>query len=100
MTVRRMIEELVKYPMDYQVVDTEGSSIMYIRYGVNAVLLEPKTQINKKGWLEDFLQEAMDSGASDDDVAQELKEQGFTIDDLKEYREDVYEWAMQTNVDW
>jgi len=96
MTVKEMIKQLKRYPTYYQVVDTEGSPIMYmVCRCANAVTLEPKTQIDKKSWLDDFLQEALNSTMSDDDVAQELKDQGFTLDDLKEYRQDTYEWAKQ-----
>ena len=101
MTVREMIKNLVSYPMDWQVVDTDGSPIMFMcckRDG--QVGLEPKSQLDVESWLDEFFEQAKADNMSDNDAAQELKDQGFTINDLYDYRQDVYEWAIQTDVDW
>ena len=103
MTVREMIKQLVMYPMDSQVLDTDGSPIMCMVFHnreTNDVRLEPKSQIDVDEWLDDFFRNAMECNQSDNDVAQELKDAGFTIDDLRNYKRDIYEWAMQTDVDW
>ena len=98
MTVREMIRQLVRYPMESQVVDTDGSPIMFMVFHNrenDAVRLEPKSQIDIDSWLNDFFEQATEENESDRDACEELKEQGFTLDDLREYREDTYEWAKQ-----
>ena len=108
MTVRDMISQLVLYDMDAQVVDSFGDPIMYMAYAKpnkfvtskNCVRLEPKSQVDRDEWLTDFINEAMDSDMSDYDSCLELKDQGWTLEDLREYSQDVYEFAINSGVDW
>ncbi len=96
MTVRRMIKQLLDYPMDSQVVDTDCSPIMYMlfhnRKG-NAVRLEPKSQIDVDAEIEAILKEGIECAELDRDTYEELKERGFTLDDLRAYNYDTYMWA-------
>lgn len=101
MTVKMLIEQLLQYPMTDQVCDTEGDIIMYaVGKRDNKVYLEPKGQIDLTSELDAFFEQAEEYNMSDNDAAQELKDRGFTINDLYDYRQDVYEWAIQTDVDW
>lgn len=103
MTVREMIRQLIMYPMDSQVVDTQGSPIMYMRFYSREndnVRLEPMSQIDKSEWLNDFFDHIDAGSMSDLDVCQELKDQGFTLEDLRNYRQDTYEYAINTGFDW
>ena len=98
MTVRKMIQQLVMYPMDSQVVDTDGSPIMFMCFHSRedeSIRLEPKSQIDVNEWLNDFFQDAEESLMSDRDALDELMEQGYTLEDLRNYREDTYEWAKR-----
>lgn len=102
MTVKMLIHQLLDYPMDTQVVDTDGSPIMYSVYAPNKwtanreiVRLEPKSQIDINEWLYDYIQQAIDSGMSDQDFVDELKEQGFTLEDIRSYREDTYQFCKK-----
>jgi hypothetical protein len=98
-----LVKQLMNYDMDAQVVDTFGSPIMYSVYAhpnkfvtaTDCVRLEPKSQIDKEEWLRDFFIDAVNSCMSDRDVCDELKEQGWTLEDMKDYRQDTYEWALQ-----
>ena len=104
MTVGEMIRQLTRYSMETQVVDTDGSPIMWMFYArpshqvdVNqggVVKLEPKSHIDIDEELETTFTHYIDDGYSDIDAIEELKERGFTLDDLKAYREDTYEWAI------
>ena len=104
MTVRNMIEQLVKYDMDVQVVDTYGSPIMWMVYArpnkwtnptnKDVVRLEPKSQMDINEELHATFEHYIDEGISDIDAIDELKERGFTLDDLKSYSEDTYKWAI------
>lgn len=102
MTVEMMIKQLKEYPMDSQVCDTYDSPIIWMgsRGTSNMVYLEPKDQTDIDVELEARFAEAMLTNASDNDVAQEIKDLGITLDDLRSYREDAYQWAKQTDVDW
>ena len=103
MTVREMIRQLVMYPMDSQVLDTEGSPIMYMQFHSREnddVRLEPKSQIDLHSWLDDFFEQAKEENMNDIAACEELQKYGITIDDLHEYSEEVYKWAMVTEVDW
>lgn len=97
MTVRNMIQQLIMFPMDAQVVDTEGSPIIYMVYHnrdkSSPVRLEPKSQIDTDEWLDDFFEVKIDENDSDIDVLNELIEQGFTAVDLCVYNPSTYEWA-------
>lgn len=98
MTVRKMIQQLVMYPMDSQVVDTNGSPIMFMRFHSwedESIRLEPKSQIDVNEWLNDFFQDTEESLTSDRDALDELMEQGYTLEDLRNYRKDTYEWAKR-----
>ena len=94
MTVRMMIKQLMDYPMDWQVVDTEGSPIMYsvTKYD-NKVYLEPKSQMDINNELYELIETAMEIAQSDIDTLEDLIERGYTLEDLKEYSESTYEWA-------
>lgn len=95
MTVRDMIRQLVMYPMDYQVVDTEKSPIMFMKAGREPmVILEPKSQTDIHEWLHDYFRQCIEDGRLDMDAWDELKDQGFTLEDMKNYREDTYKWAL------
>lgn len=99
MTIRMLIKELLIYPnLDAQVVDTDGSPIMYTLYHSpresDAVRLEPKCQMDTHEGLDAFFNEALEDGRSDRDVLDELFEIGYTLNDLKDYREDTYQWAL------
>lgn len=104
MTIRRLIKQLLSYPnLDAQVVDTEGNPIMWSRYfsrDNDDVKLEPKSEMDIEAELDNFFEEVKHSTMSDNDVAQELKDMGYTLEDLREYNTDVYSWALLTNVEW
>ena len=94
-----LIKELLIYPnLDAQVVDTDGSPIMYTLYHSpresDAVRLEPKCQMDIQEELDAFFNEALEDGRSDRDALDELFERGYTLDDLRNYREDTYQWAL------
>ena len=97
MTVRRMIKQLIDYPMDAQVVDTWGDPIMFMLYHNHdknsPIRLEPKNQTDIVSWLDDFFEVKTNENDSDIDVLNELIEQGFTADDLRDYNPSTYEWA-------
>lgn len=98
MTVRDMIRELIMYPMDYQVVDTDGSPIMYMLFHdphSKKVRLEPKAQIDVDSWLEDYFNECMETAPTDIDAVTELLDAGFDLDDVRDYSEDSYEWMKR-----
>lgn len=107
MTVREMIKQLINYDMDAQVVDTFGDPIMYTAAKPNkfvdiknCVRLEPKSQVDKEEWLHDYFKNCIEVGMSDYDICQDLAEQGWTLEDLKNYRKDTYEWALRSGFDW
>ena len=97
MTVRNMIQQLINFPMDTQVVDTYGSPIMYMLYHNrdknSPVRLESKSQMDVDSWLDDFFETKTNENDSDIDVFNELIEQGFTANDLYLYNSSTYEWA-------
>ena len=98
MTVRSMIKQLADYPMDYQVVDTDGSPIMFMFFhnrGIKAVRLEPKSQMDVESELDALFEIAHEEGWSDYETVDELVERGYTLEDLKEYRQDTYLWAKK-----
>ena len=98
MTVRMMIKQLLNYPMDSQVVDTDGSPIMYMLFHSredDSVRLEPKSQMDVDAELEVLFETACESGESDRDTYDELIERGFTLRDLKDYKYDTYLWAKR-----
>ncbi len=99
MTIRMLIKELLIYPnLDAQVVDTDGSPIMYTQYHSaresDNVRLEPKSQMDTYEELDALFANALEEGRGDRDVLDELFERGYTLDDLKDYREDTYQWAL------
>ena len=99
MTIRNLIKELLTYPnLDAQVVDTDGSNIMYTLYHdpreSDNVRLEPKCQMDITAELDAFKEHMLETGMSDRDALHELFERGYTLEDLKEYRQDTYEWAL------
>lgn len=98
MTVRMMIRQLLDYPMDSQVVDTNGSPIMYMLFNSredDSVRLEPKDQMNVDAELEVLFQTATEEAWSDYETYDELIERGYTLRDLKDYRNDTYLWAKK-----
>lgn len=101
MIVKELIKQLMDYPMDAQVVLDDNDPIMYCVYARNAwmnkeaVRLEPKSQMDINTELDAYFEQAVDSGMSDYDTWEDLKERGYTLDDLKNYREDSYEWARK-----
>lgn len=100
MTVRRLIQQLLNYPnLDAQVLDTDGSPIMYSLYHSREtgddIRLEPKAQMDIDAELDAYFKQATDTDMSDRDTCDELKEMGYTLDDLRCYRQDTYEWALQ-----
>lgn len=104
MIVRELIKQLMDYPMDAQVIFSDNDPVMYSVYARNAwmdkeaVRLEPKSQICIDSWLDDYFEQAIDSGMSDYDTWEELKKQGFTLDDMRKYKEDTYEWARKVEL--
>jgi hypothetical protein len=44
--------------------------------------------------LDAFQNHMLETGMSDRDALDELFEKGYTLEDLKEYRQDTYEWAL------
>lgn len=102
MTVARLIKQLTDYPMDAQVCDTNGSPILWMcnRNEGNKVYLEAIADTDIDEELNAFCEEMKNCGISDNDAVEELKEMGYTLDDLKKYSEATYEWAKQTDVDW
>ena len=100
MTIRRLVQQLLTYPnLDAQVLDTDGSPIMYSLYHSretgDAVRLEPKCQMDIDAELDAFFEAQSKTDASDRDTCDDLKEMGYTLKDLKDYRQDTYEWALQ-----
>lgn len=98
MTVRSMIKQLADYPMDYQVVDTDGSPIMYMFFhnrGSKAVRLKSKSQMDVESELDALFEIAQAEAWSDYETVDELVERGYTLKDLKEYKQDTYEWAKR-----
>ena len=100
MTIRKLIANLLEYPnLDAQVVDTDGSPIMFTLYhnpnGGAKVRLGPKSQIDISAELEAFLEQESETSNSDRDTCDALKEMGYTLEDLRNYREDTYQWALQ-----
>ena len=98
MTVRSMIKQLADYPMDYQVVDTNGSPIMYMLFHdreSKAVRLEPKSQMHVKEELDALFETALEEGWGDYETVDELVEKGYTLEDLKEYSQDTYLWVKR-----
>lgn len=100
MTVRMLIKQLMDYDMNAQVVDTDGSPIMYMVYNrpnkwvdKDVVRLEPKSQMDVNAELDAYFDSDECFSMSDIDVLEDLKERGYTLDDLKEYSESTYEWA-------
>jgi len=95
MTVAEMIRQLTRYPMDWQVTDYENSPIMFMMCTrKDEVRLKPKRKFDLKEWLDDFFEEAKKSAMSDNEVLEELIEQGITFEDLKAYNPSVASWAM------
>lgn len=98
MTVRMMIKQLLNYPMDSQVLDTDGSPIMYMCFHSREnddIRLEPKSQMDVDAELDAMFQNATECGDTDRDTYDELIERGFTLRDLKDYNYDTYQWALQ-----
>lgn len=103
MTVRSMIKLLSDYPMDYQVVDTNGSPIMYMLFHdreSKAVRLEPKSQMDINEELDALFDNALEESLGDKETLDELLERGYTLEDLKEYKEDTYNWALSAIADY
>lgn len=96
MTVRSMIKLLADYPMDYQVVDTNGSPIMYMLFHdrkSKAVRLEPKSQMDVESELDALFKAAQEEAWGDKETLDELFERGYTLNDIKQYNIDSYNWA-------
>ena len=99
-----LIRELIDYPMDAQVVDTDGSPIMYSVYAKptkwvtnkNTVRLEPKSQMDIDTELDAYFDSDDCFSMSDIDVLEDLKERGYTLDDLKWHDKSTAEWAART----
>lgn len=99
MTIRNLIKELLTYPnLDAQILDIHGCQIMNSRYfeprTTDDICLIPKSEINIKEALDKYNEEMIDCAMSDKDALDELFDRGFTLKDLKEYRQDTYEWAL------
>lgn len=102
MTVRTMIKQLLNYPMDSQVVDTDGSPIMYMLFHdrkSEAVRLEPKSQMDIDAELDDLFDTAREEAWGDYETYDELIDRGYTLRDLKDYKYDTYKWALQIAAD-
>jgi tRNA splicing endonuclease len=97
MTVRMLIKQLLDYPMDYQVLDTDGSPIMYMIHDERkkGVRLEPKSQMDVDAELEALFEKATEESWGDYETYEELLERGYTLRDLKDYKIDTYLWAKQ-----
>lgn len=98
MTVRRLIKQLLDYPMDSQVLDSDGSPIMFMLFHSREnddVRLESKSQMDVDAELEALFNTAREEAWGDYETYDELIEMGFTLEDLKDYREDTYEWAKR-----
>lgn len=100
MTIREMIKQLIEYrDLDAQVVDSEGSPIMYMLYDnprINDnVRLEPKSQMDVNEELSKLFEVATEEAWGDYETIDELVQRGFTLEDLKNYRKDTYEWAKR-----
>ena len=100
MTVRNMIQQLIMFPMDTQVVDTYGSPIMYMLYHTrdknSPVRLEPKSQMDINVELDAYFDSDECWSMSDLEALEDLKERGYTLEDLREYNESTYDWAVHT----
>lgn len=101
MIVRELIKQLMDYPMDAQVVLDDNDPVMYCVYARNAwmnkeaVRLEPKSQMDINTELDAFIEQAIEDNYDDREGIYELQEMGYTLEDLKNYSEDFYEWAKQ-----
>ena len=100
MTVRRLIKQLMDYPMDAQVVDSGGSPIMYMLFHSREnddVRLEAKADMDVDAELEALFNNAIECGDTDYDTFDELCDLGYTLRDLKDYNYGTYEWAVKMN---
>ena len=100
MTVRRLIKQLTNYPMDAQVLNSGGSSIMYTMYHSREnddVRLEAKEDMDVDTELEALFENATQCADTDYDTFDELCERGYTLRDLKDYNYSTYEWALRMN---
>ena len=93
MTAREMIKALLDMPMNEQVVDTNGSPIMYMFYHDKNIFLTPRSQVDINAELDAFIEYSIETGMSDYEAMEELKEKGYTLEDFKEYGN--YDWAIQ-----
>lgn len=96
MTVKEMVRELLTYPQDMKVVDTWGVPIMYSVNKGDAIYFEPKDQIDLDQYLDGYFSTVLEYNMSDADTVLELNEMGITLTDLKNYKEDTYNWAIKT----
>jgi len=100
MTVRNIIKQLLNYPMDAQVLNTNGSPIMYMLFNSREnddVRLEAKEDMDVDAELEALFENAIECGDTDYDTFDELCERGYTLKDLKNYNQSNYEWALRMN---
>ena len=103
MIVRELIKTLVNFPMDAQVVNENKSPIMFAGYcgrETDMIKLKTKEDINLNGWLDDFFGCCLDGATSDYDACMELDDLGVTLEDLRNYREDTYRWALNSGYGW
>ena len=94
MKVKELIKHLLEYPMDYDVVDTDDSPVMYlveVRED-KAIRLEPKSQMDVANELEERLKFYEADDWDECDALMELFEDGYTLDDFK-YNRKRYVWA-------
>lgn len=104
MTVQMLIKTLIDYPMDAQVVDTDGSPIMYSVYAKpnqwvsykDVVRLEPKSQMDINVELDAYFDSDECWSMTDFETLEDLKERGYTLEDLAKYNTSTYEWAIRT----
>lgn len=96
MTVKNLIKQLLEYPMDYKVVDTDDSPIMYMVdiHDKNAVRLEPKAQMDVANELEARIDYYAENNWDEADALEDIFDDDYTLDDFK-YDEVRYEWAKR-----
>lgn len=96
MTVKNLIKQLLEYPMDYKVVDTADSPIMYMVdiHDRNAVRLEPKNQMDVANELEARIRYYELNGYDEVYALDDILKDDYTLDDF-EYDKVRYEWAKR-----
>ena len=95
MTVSRLIKELQDCNPELHVKDIDGDEIMYLVDKGDGLYMEPKSQTDLHSTLDAFFDYCTDCAMGDEDVIMELQDVGITLEDLKDYKHNIYEWAIK-----